>query len=89
MPKGGARVGAGRKPGRATAFNEACRREAARTGKMPLDVMLECMRKADAEGREDDAAKYAQMAAPYLHAKLATVQHSGAQESPVELVVRC
>ncbi len=44
-------------------------------GDLPLDYMLRIMRDPDASiERKDDMAK---AAAPYLHAKLQAIQHSG------------
>ena len=44
-------------------------------GELPLDYMLKVMRDPEApENRRDDMAK---AAAPFLHAKLQTIQHSG------------
>ena len=68
---GGARPGAGRKPGtpnRATAELQAA---VAASGETPLDYMLQIMRD-DTRGaeRRDEMAK---AAAPYVHAKLAAV----------------
>lgn len=75
MAHGGARHGAGRKPGAATKLNEAARKQAAEGGLMPLDYMLSILRdeSTDPETRMD-AAK---AAAPYVHAKLASVEHKG------------
>lgn len=71
--KGGARPGAGRKkgvPNRATAAKAA---EIAASGKTPLDYLLDVMRdeKCDKAVRLD-AAK---AAAPYVHPKLASMDH--------------
>lgn len=78
MPSGGAREGAGRKKGAATRMNEEARAKAAEGGLMPLDYMLSILRDEDmpADARMD-AAK---AAAPYVHAKLASVEHTGALE---------
>lgn len=71
MGHGGARAGAGRKPGRATELNEAARVQALEGGISPLDYMLTILRD-ELQGQEArmDAAK---AAAPYVHAKLSTV----------------
>lgn len=75
MPRGGARPGAGRKPGtpnKATAEREALVREG---GETPLDHMLAVMRNADEDpARRLEAAK---AAAPYVHPRLSSVEHSG------------
>lgn len=72
MAKGGARPGAGRKPGipnKRTAEKVAAIEA---SGLTPLDYLLSVMRDTDLP-REDrvDAAK---AAAPYVHAKLANVE---------------
>lgn len=84
MPKGGKREGAGRKPGspnKATAAREA---EIKASGLTPLQYMLQVMRddKAPAD-RRDDMAK---AAAPYVHPKLATMQHTGRNGGPIQHV---
>lgn len=68
-------------PNRATAKRE---REIAKSGLTPLEYMLKVMRneRADAS-RRDDMAK---AAAPYVHPKLAAVQHTGAGGGPIQHV---
>jgi len=75
MAHGGARPGAGRKPGQSTKLNQKAREEALAGGISPLDYMLALLRDED-EAKEVrmDAAK---AAAPYLHPRLAAVEHSG------------
>lgn len=73
MAKGGARKGAGRKPG---VPNKSTREaEIAASGITPLDYMLKVLR-AD-ESSSDDKKWAAAQAAPYVHPKLAAVEHSG------------
>ena len=68
---GGARPGAGRKKGRATAMNEAARKEAVSGGITPLEYMLQVLRDPETNKMEKmDAAK---AAAPYIHARLNAV----------------
>lgn len=74
MP-GGKREGAGRKPGspnKATAAREA---EVKASGLTPLDFMLNMLRDEDA--KPADRMWAAEKAAPYVHPKLANVEHSG------------
>lgn len=68
-------------PNRATAKRE---REVAKSGLTPLEYMLKVIRnpKADAS-RRDDMAK---AAAPYVHPKLAAVQHTGPRGGPIQTV---
>ena len=55
-------------------------------GDLPLDYMLRVMRDARADTeRRDDMAK---AAAPYLHPKLAAVEHTGKDGGPIESVTR-
>lgn len=75
MAKGGARKGAGRKPGIANRINREAREQAARTGELPLDYMLRVMRDEEADPKRRDGM--AQAAAPYIHAKLASIEHTG------------
>ena len=74
MSKGGARPGAGRKPGgRNKITQEAVAKGNA--GMSPLDYLLKVMRDAGAdEARRIDAAK---AAAPYVHAKLQPIDGDG------------
>lgn len=59
---------------------------AAGSGLTPLEYMLGIMRDESAETpRRDDMAK---AAAPYIHAKLASVQHSGDAADPITVVIR-
>jgi hypothetical protein len=84
--RGGSRIGAGRKkgsPNKATAERQA---EVAASGETPLDYMLRIMRdEATDKSRRDDMAK---ASAPYVHSKLAAVEHSGPDGSAlvVEIV---
>ena len=79
MSRGGARPNAGRKKGQVTRLNEEARKAA-----LPLDFLLEAMRDDQREfSVRLDAAK---AAAPYVHDRLATVQHGGAETEPVRIV---
>jgi len=73
--RGGRREGAGRPAGavnRATAHE---REAIAASGLTPLEYMLSLMRDEEAdEAKRLDAAK---AAAPYVHARLSAVEHSG------------
>jgi len=86
MAHGGPRQGAGRKPGAATKFNEEARAKAAEGGIMPLEYMLAVLR--DADNQREVRMDAAKAAAPYVHARLESVKHSGSSESPVEIVTR-
>jgi hypothetical protein len=73
---GGARPGAGRKPGAAIKVDHEFRRRAPASGEeTPLDYMPRIMRDKDVPAeRRDDMTK---AAAPYLNARLASVPHAG------------
>src|SRR3954454_8947133 len=71
MPKGGSREGAGRprgSRGKRTAESVA---KAEALGPTPLEVLLESMLAARAEGERAEAVDCAKAAAPYVHSKLA------------------
>jgi hypothetical protein len=66
-------------PNKATAKRQA---EIAASGLTPLEHMLRVMRDPKAaKDRRDDMAK---AAAPYVHPKLASVEHSGPGGGPIE-----
>lgn len=85
MSKGGARPGAGRKPGVPNKRTAAKVAEVEASGLTPLDYMLRILRDelADTDARMD-AAK---AAAPYVHAKLASVEHKGDGGGPLVLEI--
>ena len=87
MANGGARPGAGRKPGgRNKLTKEAIAKGT--DGLSPLDYLLGIMRnEGEDAARRIDAAK---AAAPYVHAKLATVDHKstdGTMSPPSRIVL--
>ncbi|MFA1625231.1 hypothetical protein ACDY96_21305 [Rhizobium mongolense] len=55
-------------------------------GVTPLEVMLKAMRQHADKKDWDAAASIAKDAAPYMHAKLASVQHSGPKGGPIQTV---
>lgn len=66
---------------KATARRE---REIAKGGDTPLEYMLKVMRNAKADAtRRDDMAK---AAAPYVHPKLASLQHTGPKGGPIQTI---
>jgi hypothetical protein len=75
--RGGKREGAGRKPGSATKKTREIADRAATEGVMPLEVMLNAMRTLYSEGDLLGAASVARYAAPYCHARLSTIEHTG------------
>jgi hypothetical protein len=86
MAHGGKREGAGRKPGASTRMNEAARAAAAEGGLMPLDFMLQVLR--DETNTTEDRMDAAKAAAPYVHAKLASVEHKGEDGGPLQIIVK-
>lgn len=81
---GGARPGAGRKPGAIRKATAAAQAKAAETGILPLDFMLDHMRNPEAPMSERlDMAK---AAAPYVHAKLSSIEANLSGE--IEAVTR-
>ncbi len=75
MARGGSRDGAGRKPGTPNKASAAREKEIAESGLTPLDYMLSIMR--DENMPTDSRFEAAKAAAPYVHPKLANVEHSG------------
>jgi len=83
MARGGKRPGSGRPKGAINRVSLAAREAAAADGETPLSYMLNVMRDASAEpDRRDDMAK---AAAPYMHPKLAAVEHTGPDGGPVQV----
>lgn len=72
MAHGGSRSGAGRKPGTTTKLNQAAREKALASGVSPLDYMLTLLRNEDLS--QSDRFEAAKAAAPYVHARLASVE---------------
>lgn len=84
--KGGARVGAGRKKGAPNKRTQEIMAKVEATGITPLDYMLNILRTPDLPANAKVMAKIAhnnmrfeaaKAAAPYVHAKLASVEHKG------------
>jgi hypothetical protein len=82
MSRGGRREGAGRRAGVPNKASQERQKKVAESGITPLDYMLKVMRdsKADAS-RRDEMAK---AAAPYVHPKLASTQHTGPGGGPIQ-----
>lgn len=72
--KGGKRAGAGRKKGEPNKRTAEAQAKAEETGIMPLEYLLDVMRNGKDERTRMSAAI---AAAPYVHAKLASVEVSG------------
>jgi hypothetical protein len=93
--RGGARKGAGRKAGSATKKTREIADRAVDEGITPLEYMLKVMR-ADTTHedpriqaqREAMAFEAAKSAAPYIHPKLASIEHVGKDGGAMETVTR-
>lgn len=80
---GGKREGAGRPPGSKNKASVEREREIRASGLVPLDFMLEVLRD---EGKPFEDRKWAaEKAAPYIHPKLANVQHTGEGGGPIQV----
>ncbi len=67
-------------------MNETARKAAAEGGIMPLEFMLNVLRDDNVPREERmDAAK---AAAPYVHAKLASVEHTGKDGGDIGIVFK-
>jgi hypothetical protein len=103
MALGGKRVGAGRKKGLPNKATQARQAKIAAEGVTPLDVLIDGMRFHHARANEarnatppdtDTAARelkeaggFAKEAAPYVHPKLATVEHAGKDGGAIKVII--
>ena len=88
MPRGGPRTGAGRKTGavsKATAARKVLIEEASKEGLTPLEFLLQVLRNPNE--RQDVRIDAAKSAAPYMHPRLAAVEHSGNKDNPVSFTI--
>lgn len=85
MAKGGSRPGAGRKPGVPNKRTAEKTAEIEASGLTPLEFMLSLLRDEDAGDEKRMWA--AEKAAPYVHAKLASVEHKGDGGGPLVLEI--
>lgn len=83
---GGARKGAGRKPGVPAKKTQALQAAVEASGFTPLEYLLSVMRNEDAEPRERMSAALG--AAPYIHAKLASIEVSGPDGGAIPVASR-
>jgi|SRR5215469_14687181 len=84
MPRGGHRENAGRKRGTPNKATAARQVEVAASGITPLDYMLKVLRDENADPHQRFEA--AKSAAPYIHPKLANIQHGNDQNNPLNTV---
>jgi hypothetical protein len=81
--RGGKRPGSGRPKGVPNKANAERQAAIAASGLTPLDYMLFVLRNESADPHERMEA--AKSAAPYVHPKLASIEHGGKDGSPIEL----
>lgn len=82
MPRGNPK-GVGRPVGTANRRTREIAERSFSDGISPLEYMLSVMRDENADGpRRDDMAK---AAAPYMHPRLATMEHKGEGGGPIKL----
>jgi hypothetical protein len=88
MAKGGKREGAGRPVGAISRKSREMAEKAASEGITPLEFMLNVLR--DETMTFDSRCWAAEKAAPYIHAKLSSVEVSGDSDNPIvtEIVIR-
>jgi hypothetical protein len=86
MARGGKRDGAGRKAGTINKASAEKRAEITASGLTPLDYMLEVLR--DVRQPDDRRAWAAEKAAPYVHPKLAAVEHTGKDGGALVVEIR-
>lgn len=84
---GGARPGAGRKPGSLTAKTREIAEKCAQANKTPLEVMVEAMIEAYDRKDFELATKYAKDAAPYMHPRLSNIELGSDSDSPLKLEI--
>lgn len=82
MGRGGKRPGAGRPVGAVQRVTREARAKAAASGDVPLEYMLRVMRDPEVDEKRRDAMAVA--AAPYIHAKLAAIEHTGKDGGAIE-----
>lgn len=81
--KGGKRKGAGRPPGAHNRRTREIAEAEAKKGITPLEYMLKVMRDSKADkSRRDDMAK---AAAPFMHARLQAIQHTGKDGGAIQV----
>lgn len=86
MSRGGKRSGAGRPAGAATKRTRAAADAAAKSGLTPLEYMLQILR--DKKAEQKDRMWAAEKAAPYIHARLANVEHAGVDGGPLQVLIQ-
>lgn len=75
----------GRQKGTPNKASAALASDIAASGLTPLDYMLDVLRDENADPK--DRMWAAEKAAPYVHPKLATIEHSGKGGGPFQIVI--
>lgn len=85
MARGGKREGAGRPAGAVTTRTRDMADKIVNGGITPLEYMLTVLR----DDSQEQASRMwaAEKAAPYIHPKLASVEHSGKDGGPLQIVI--
>ena len=86
MPRGGKRTGAGRPRGAVNKATAEAKAAVEASGETPLEYMIRVMRDPKANARRRDAMAAA--AAPYVHHRLSSTEHSGPGDGPVQVVIQ-
>lgn len=86
MANGGKRPGAGRPKGATTRKTREIAEAAAKKGLTPLEYFLKLL--YDEKQPQEVRFAAAKEAAPFIHPKLAAVQHSGDQDNPVGFIFK-
>ena len=86
MARGGKRPGAGRKAGVLNKRTQEIAAKASAEGVTPLEFLLNAMRDETRDFAQRLSA--AKDAAPYVHPRLAAVEHSGSEDHPLAFVTR-
>lgn len=85
MARGGKREGAGRRAGVPNKRTQETAERVEASGLTPLDYMLGIMR--DETMTTESRFEAAKAAAPYVHAKLASIEHQGKDGGPLVLEI--
>jgi hypothetical protein len=85
MPRGGKRTGAGRPKGAVNKATAEAKAAVEASGETPLEYMIRVMRDPKANARRRDAMAAA--AAPYVHHRLSSTEHSGPGDGPVQVII--
>lgn len=85
MARGGKREGAGRPAGAATKRTREIAERALASGLTPLDYMLSVLR--NEELPISDRMDAAKAAAPYVHARLAAIEHTGPDGGALKIII--